>query len=264
MRILFADRPYWWIHLTDHYESSKTPHLEQFPLTCETGPGSPSGHAMVSAAVWFIFLIGLENDLFLKSVPKLGWVTYAVFLTLVAISRLYIAAHFPHQVLLGVISGILLALLLRNVAVENCTTIFFISTSVILILAAFLVSTVIQLTGLDPHWSFSVAEKYCQRPEWIHLSTTPFATYFRGIGVILSLGLCVLLKSPAVSNRRFLTNFQKLAVSFVNLVISKLLFSIPVHTLSLTLFYWSFFALNFLSTLIYVVIIPRLIAALFI
>lgn len=35
-RILRGDRPYWWIHETAQWKNVT---LEQFELTCETGPG---------------------------------------------------------------------------------------------------------------------------------------------------------------------------------------------------------------------------------
>ena len=56
--VLMSDRPYWWVHETDVYNRTgiPVPVIKQFPLTCETGPGSPSGHAMATASVWFILI----------------------------------------------------------------------------------------------------------------------------------------------------------------------------------------------------------------
>ncbi|XP_022249743.1 glucose-6-phosphatase 2-like isoform X2 [Limulus polyphemus] len=56
--ILHGERPYWWVRETEVYNKtgSNTPVLQQYFMTCETGPGSPSGHAMVSAAVWYVLL----------------------------------------------------------------------------------------------------------------------------------------------------------------------------------------------------------------
>ena len=39
LRILFGERPYWWIQETGYYGNSTVPYIEQFPMTCETGPG---------------------------------------------------------------------------------------------------------------------------------------------------------------------------------------------------------------------------------
>uniref|UniRef100_A0A6I8NDF4 glucose-6-phosphatase n=1 Tax=Ornithorhynchus anatinus TaxID=9258 RepID=A0A6I8NDF4_ORNAN len=54
--ILFGHRPYWWVQETLIYTNHSSPCLEQFPTTCETGPGSPSGHAMGSSCVWYVMV----------------------------------------------------------------------------------------------------------------------------------------------------------------------------------------------------------------
>lgn len=41
-RILFGERPYWWVHETSYYASTARPHIQQYPMTCETGPGETS------------------------------------------------------------------------------------------------------------------------------------------------------------------------------------------------------------------------------
>ncbi len=38
-RVLFGERPYWWVHETQFYGPVKRPELQQFSITCETGPG---------------------------------------------------------------------------------------------------------------------------------------------------------------------------------------------------------------------------------
>lgn len=39
VRVLFGERPYWWVHETRFYGAGPVPALQQFPITCETGPG---------------------------------------------------------------------------------------------------------------------------------------------------------------------------------------------------------------------------------
>ncbi|MEE6527648.1 hypothetical protein FKM82_029180 [Ascaphus truei] len=47
---LFGERPFWWVHESGGITDLK---LRQFPSTCESGPGSPSGHCMITgAALW--------------------------------------------------------------------------------------------------------------------------------------------------------------------------------------------------------------------
>ncbi|MCQ7614227.1 phosphatase PAP2 family protein, partial [Salmonella enterica] len=54
--ILFGQRPYWWVLDTDYYSNRPAPLIKQFPVTCETGPGSPSGHAMGAAGVYYVMV----------------------------------------------------------------------------------------------------------------------------------------------------------------------------------------------------------------
>lgn len=46
-RVLSGERPYWWVHETRFYGAGPVPPLQQFPITCETGPGTvPSTPAL--------------------------------------------------------------------------------------------------------------------------------------------------------------------------------------------------------------------------
>nr|XP_044600703.1 glucose-6-phosphatase 3 isoform X3 [Equus asinus] len=50
--LLFGDRPFWWVHESGYYSQAPA-QVHQFPSSCETGPGSPSGHCMITgAALW--------------------------------------------------------------------------------------------------------------------------------------------------------------------------------------------------------------------
>ncbi|OUC47830.1 PAP2 family protein [Trichinella nativa] len=161
--MLHGERPYWWIHSSGAYEV--VPALQQFPLTCETGPGSPSGHAMITASVWYIIVWGYVTFIVGRSrkraiLTKSAWFMYLLLLIMVAVSRLYIATHFPHQVMLGSI-------------------------------IAFLVYVFMILLGVEPDWSVKMAMKWCQNREWVHLNTTPLNALFRDTGAIIGLGLAV-------------------------------------------------------------------------
>ncbi|XP_034549520.1 glucose-6-phosphatase 2-like isoform X2 [Notolabrus celidotus] len=153
--ILFGQRPYWWVQETNLYHNNSFPHLEQFHITCETGPGNPSGHAMGSSCVWYVMITsalnftrpsstitsvqGYQRFRLLKSCL---WMAFWVIQISVCISRIFIATHFPHQVILGV-------------------------------------------------FAVTKAKKWCANPDWIHLDTTPFAGLVRNLGALFGLGLAV-------------------------------------------------------------------------
>ncbi|NXS10938.1 G6PC2 phosphatase, partial [Neodrepanis coruscans] len=113
--ILFGHRPYWWVQETMIYPNQSSPCLEQFPITCETGPGSPSGHAMGSSCVWYVMVTAALSytvrwkDKLAVTLHRLTWsFLWSIFWIIqisVCISRVFIATHFPHQVILGVFAG---------------------------------------------------------------------------------------------------------------------------------------------------------------
>ncbi|KAK7081641.1 Glucose-6-phosphatase, partial [Halocaridina rubra] len=68
--IFKGDRPYWWIAETDLYSDENRPILRQFPNTCESGPGTPSGHLMMNTAIFYVILTGISS-LFIWNSTKL-------------------------------------------------------------------------------------------------------------------------------------------------------------------------------------------------
>ncbi|GAB1296869.1 Glucose-6-phosphatase catalytic subunit 1 [Apodemus speciosus] len=240
--ILFGHRPYWWVLDTDYYSNSSVPLIKQFPVTCETGPGSPSGHAMGAAGVYYVmvtstlaifrgkkkptwgFRVSLcspgcpgthsidQAGLELRNPPASAsqvpglktcattarclnvilWLGFWAVQLNVCLSRIYLAAHFPHQVVAGVLSGIAVAETfsrirgIYNASLQRyCLITFF--------LFGFALGFYLLLKGLgvDLLWTLEKAKRWCERPEWVHLDTTPFASLFKNLGTLLGLGLAL-------------------------------------------------------------------------
>ena len=56
-RLLHGQRPFWWIQL----KNIKNLKLFQTQITCETGPGNPSGHVMINMVIGLSIVRLLEN-----------------------------------------------------------------------------------------------------------------------------------------------------------------------------------------------------------
>lgn len=82
-------RPYWYSTEVQTYSA-------------EASFGAPSGHAMNSTTIWGRLAVGVRRKWF-------WWVAIALIF-LIGVSRLYLAVHFPHDVLLGWLFGALLLL----------------------------------------------------------------------------------------------------------------------------------------------------------
>lgn len=112
---MHGDRPYWWIHEMEMQNTTRIlPDILQYSSTCETGPGTPSGHSMAMSAVWYVLTQCIVDHVIRPSnlsgsrktqATQAAWAVFALVQSLVVMSRLYIAAHFPHQCALGLILG---------------------------------------------------------------------------------------------------------------------------------------------------------------
>ncbi|XP_029953925.1 glucose-6-phosphatase 3 [Salarias fasciatus] len=190
--MLFGERPFWWIGESRLFLQNQ-PRVQQFSSTCETGPGSPSGHAMVTAAVWWVVLSSLGSFLYARSrsvvLSSAPYLFYLVLLVSVGLSRIFILAHFPHQVVAGSITGFVLGVVLNRRVPEGRPLSFFFGISVGLLLAALALHAGLQQLGIDLSWSIALAKKWCSRAEWIRLDTVPFSSLTRDCGALLGLGL---------------------------------------------------------------------------
>ncbi|XP_040923112.1 glucose-6-phosphatase a, catalytic subunit, tandem duplicate 1 [Toxotes jaculatrix] len=196
--ILFGERPYWWVHETQFYGAGPVPSLRQFPITCETGPGSPSGHAMGAAGVWYVMVTALLSLATEKQCPPLLykflqiglWALMGLVELVVCMSRVYMAAHFPHQVIAGVITGVLVAeVVSKQKQIYSTSMEKYIFTTLFLTSFAVGFYLLLKALGVDLLWTMEKAQKWCIRPEWVHLDTAPFASLLRNMGSLFGLGL---------------------------------------------------------------------------
>ncbi|XP_068162417.1 glucose-6-phosphatase 3 [Antennarius striatus] len=256
--MLFGERPFWWIGESQLFENNQ-PRVLQFPSTCETGPGSPSGHAMVTAAVWWIVVSSLgsymysrTNSLVLSAVPYL---LYVVILVAVGISRLFILAHFPHQVIAGSITGFTLGIVLSRSVPEGRPLLFFFCSSICLLLCALILHTGLEWMGLDLSWSIALAKKWCTHAEWIRLDTRPFSSLTRDCGALLGLGLAQYWK-PGGWSLPWAPRALSLAISSMGLYhVNRL----PIPVQPQGLFYALFFVKFALVPQIVMVLVPGLV-----
>ncbi|XP_061562096.1 LOW QUALITY PROTEIN: glucose-6-phosphatase catalytic subunit 1-like [Phycodurus eques] len=245
--ILFGERPYWWVHETPYYATSVRPDIEQYRMTCETGPGSPSGHAMGAASVYYTLVTSIlaiaatkkkhggrksSNNSYLKAVL---WTVFWGVQVCVCLSRVFIAAHFPHQVVAGVITGMIVAEAFnRTQWIYRASMKKYFYTTLFLTSFAVGFYLLLRVVGVDLLWTLDKAQRWCARPEWVHLDSTPFASLLRNMGTLFGLGLG--LHSPLYTE----TKRSSSAVSRVGCIVGSLLllhlfdsFKPPTHTAAL-------------------------------
>ncbi|EFB24211.1 hypothetical protein PANDA_020457, partial [Ailuropoda melanoleuca] len=198
--ILFGQRPYWWVMDTDYYNNTSVPLIKQFPVTCETGPGSPSGHAMGTAGVYYVMVTSTLTIFRGKKKPTyrfrclniILWLAFWAVQLNVCLSRIYLAAHFPHQVVAGVLSGIAVAETFRHTqSIYNASLKKYFLITFFLFSFAIGFYLLLKGLGVDLLWTLEKAKRWCERPEWVHIDTTPFASLLKNLGTLFGLGLAL-------------------------------------------------------------------------
>lgn len=252
--VLFGQRPFWWIG-----ETGISVKVQQFACTCETGPGSPSGHAMVTAAVWWVVVSAVRRAIQSKTnstlIAAVPYLLYVMLLVAVGLSRIYILAHFPHQVVAGSVTGVILGVLLGQQVPEGRPLLFFCRISFGLLLGTILFYVGLQQIGVDFSWSIPVAKKWCSRAEWIRLDTTPFTSLARDCGALLGLGLAQYWR-PRGWSLPLPSRALSLAISSMGLYhVSRL----PLPVRPQALFYCLFFVKFVIVPQMVMVLVPGLI-----
>uniref|UniRef100_A0A5K3EKM6 glucose-6-phosphatase n=1 Tax=Mesocestoides corti TaxID=53468 RepID=A0A5K3EKM6_MESCO len=195
-------------------------------------------------------LLSINFSEWLNCALKLfGSVLCFVFLIcvgVVATSRLYVAAHFPHQVIFGTILGAVIGLSFytwtqsytqKNQCLFENKTFNEIRPSLLLCpqnlvfiaVGSFIMSKIVGIAlshvGVDVHRSYRFALDACDRPEWIHASTSIDASYARVMGAILGLALALVFRPlmPHCSPRSAVT-LKRLVLSSVICAIASSVF----------------------------------------
>ncbi|KAA3679192.1 glucose-6-phosphatase [Paragonimus westermani] len=270
--VLHGHRPYWWVGL--HAERTKTDELilEQFPSTCETGPGSPSGHCMITLAGMVPLVLYLQlclprcqsTDRRSRFYREMVLSSFGCFIIALGLSRCYLAAHFPHQVTVGILSGLLLGYLFTHLSgvlhltsaphrgttltrtglawlehwLKHPAALAWIGFGALTV--AWLFSRCLQaLFGVDVNWSIALAKVACRRPEWVHLSTSLMVGFARIAGYLSGLALALYLNPP--SDQALLSSHTKITTllwAVLAVVGTKLIESLCYQTIHTLLVPW--------------------------
>ncbi|NWY51021.1 G6PC3 phosphatase, partial [Chionis minor] len=152
---LFGERPFWWVHESGLVNKELVV-LRQFPVSCETGPGDPSGHCMITgAALWPLVtaLTALASRHSRSLAVKLSpFGAYALLQLAVGLSRIFVLAHFPHQVVSGLLAGAALGWGLQGRTPAASTPGFFVAAALALLLGSLALHSLVIAAGIDIDW----------------------------------------------------------------------------------------------------------------
>ncbi|XP_006017922.1 glucose-6-phosphatase 3 [Alligator sinensis] len=258
---LFGERPFWWVYESG-FASKDSVQLRQFPVSCETGPGSPSGHCMITGAALWPMVTALSAAASRHSSSRLvhlaPFVGYFLLLLAVGLSRIFILAHFPHQVLGGILAGAALGWLLEAHVPTGRELRFYGLTSLGLLLSACLMYCAMIALGTDLDWSIHLATTWCRNPDWIRMDTRPFASLIRDSGTALGLGLAA-CSSTAIQQKHEGPSWKHRAVCALVALPALHLLSNTLQPENVALWYGLSFVKYVASPWVVVVLVPHLV-----
>ncbi|NXU93782.1 G6PC3 phosphatase, partial [Xiphorhynchus elegans] len=153
---LFGERPFWWIHESGLFSQEELK-LHQFPVTCETGPGE--SQVKPPHVPGNVVIPREEPQELGGSIPvgMLGWklipfLVYTLFLVAMALSRIFVLAHFPHQVVAGILTGSALGWGLQRCPPNFRKSRFFVVVAVVLLVSTLTLHGLAMAIGIDLDW----------------------------------------------------------------------------------------------------------------
>jgi hypothetical protein len=149
-----------------------------------------------------------------KRLQQLVWVAVCV----VGVSRVLISSHFLHQILCGLLFGVLIhAAISRHLSTllhssTNSKFCAMIGVAVVMVsLALFLFHSWTRL-GMDPGFSIALAKRFCADSRWVKLNTTPLFSLMRSAGTVVGVALVTALR-PLSQQQRTLHSLAGLLIS---------------------------------------------------
>ncbi|TSK14539.1 Glucose-6-phosphatase [Bagarius yarrelli] len=184
------------------------------------------------------------------------WTLFWTVQICVCLSRVFLAAHFPHQVIAGVITGMIVAEIFnRQKWIYYASLQRYFNITVFLLVFAVGFYVLLKAVGVDLLWTLEKAQKWCVNPAWVHMDSTPFASLLRNMGTLFGLGLG--LHSPLYTESKKSTSVPfRIGCVISSLFLLHLFDSIKPPTHTAALFYLLSFCKSATVPLVTVSIIP--------
>ncbi|PRD30139.1 UNVERIFIED_CONTAM: Glucose-6-phosphatase [Trichonephila clavipes] len=193
-------------------------------------------------------------------IRKLCWLAYFFLLATIGASRIFIAAHFPHQCLFGMFLGWQVAKRLKNINQRSFSVLNYMAFTVGMFTSAFIVFEFLEIIGSDPMWTIERAVKWCANPENVHLDTTPLFAMMRYCGFMLGMGFGFNSYSFAEHSKENFTMPMKITCAACSVGVCLLSETITFSKETMVFFYFQAFALNAFLAYAIIAVIPHIVA----
>ncbi|KAE8283943.1 Glucose-6-phosphatase [Larimichthys crocea] len=225
---------------------------------------------MGAAGVWYVMVTALLSAAAEKRCPPVLykflqislWTLMGLVVLVVCMSRVYMAAHFPHQVIAGVFTGILVAeVVSREKGIYSASMKKYFYMTLFLTSFAVVFYLLLKAVAVDLLWTIAKAQKWCIRADWVHLDSTPFASLLRNMGTLFGLGLG--LHSPLYTETKKKKTSFKIGCIIVSLFLLYLLDGRTFSSENLTTYYLLSFGKSAVALLIPTTLVPWALCGIF-
>lgn len=186
-------RPYWWINEIQRAKRFDRPiRMLQVPETCETGPGFPSGHVMITTCVWFLLwrrLIRSTSSTRARLSVRFVGLLLIMYVAVIGVGRVYISAHFIDQVVFGLLFGLGSALLLERCERPESNFRQMAIVSIGCLATGLLLQRSLWLLEMDPNWTLRMAKKHCFKSIYAKADSTPMYVIWKTGGALFGSAL---------------------------------------------------------------------------
>ena len=219
---------------------------------------------MITGCVWWTIVsniyIEFSKAQWNESLMKIFRPLTVIFILMVLMSRVLIACHFMHQVLLGLIAAMILNIICEhyNEWLEEASFKTMSIMSICSGIGAFLIYFIWTWIGFNPSFSIPLAQKYCLNPNWVHLDSTPFLSVMRSSGSLFGLAICRLIQNYNKSSQNHSLQFAHAPITIIITMLSLCLWnSVPIgRNISHVVFYAISFVRYNLLPVIVTILVP--------
>ncbi|VDI42877.1 Hypothetical predicted protein [Mytilus galloprovincialis] len=214
---------------------------------------------MITAAVMYVMMRSFNKHALPSNRNDLKfmiWCLYGMLLFAVNISRLFIATHFPHQVVAGTIAGMLLGEVIKHEHVSKLALRHYLGWCTLLLILVAVTYYTILLIGLDPFWSIAKAVKWCANPDWVHPDTSLFFSIDRDISTLSGFGVSLYLAKRLKVDSELRNPMVKCLQIILSIAVTLTMESYKIPHQNELIFYIGGFVKFFSMVNIVVVVIP--------
>lgn len=149
---------------------------------------------------------------------------------------------------------------LDNIDHKKVNTFSYCAITAGLLASAFSMYGILKAIGVNPMWSVDRAIKWCAKPEYVHLDTTPFFSMMRYCGFMLGMGFGFnSVGFQRLSKGKF-TTAMNIACAVLSVSICKMSEKLSLPKENMTVFYILAFFINAILAYVMVAGVPYIIS----